>query len=461
VQVRLDVGDDAWCARFDAFDRNRAGLVQARNAPAPADCAAPAGAVCGDGTTAGTEACDDGNTTPGDGCAADCTLESAAALCAGIPTVPGTAVASVLVADGLTRPTHVASPPLDVRRLFVVEQDGVIRIVKDGALLPTPFLDIRGAVGCCGERGLLSVAFHPRFAENGWLFVDYTDTAGDTQIVRFAASAGNPDVADPAGTPILTVQQDFANHNGGQLAFGSDGFLYVGMGDGGSGGDPNERAQDPAQLLGKLLRLDVDGGGPGYAIPPTNPFAGPGDPRDEIWALGLRNPWRFAFDRATGDLYVADVGQNAWEEIDVVPASSTGGENYGWDVFEGDACFEPTPPATSCPAPPAGFTFPVLTYAHGEGCSVTGGFVYRGCRMPDLHGTYFYADYCTNFVRTFAGVAGGSAQNRQDRTAALRPPGGFGGIASFGEDARGELHVVDQGGAGSGTGRIWRIVPRP
>jgi cysteine-rich repeat protein len=425
----------------------------------PGDCVpAPAAPACGDGVVQGTEECDDGGTAGGDGCSAACQLEDASALCAGVPAAAGTALASVLVASGLERPLHVTAPPLDPNRVFVVEQRGRIRIVKNGTLLVTPFLAIEGKVSCCGERGLLSVAFHPDYESNGRFFVNYTNVAGHTVIARYQVS-GNPDVAD-AGSELvlLTVAQPFANHNGGLNAFGPDGYLYVGLGDGGSFNDPLEAGQDGGTVLGKLLRLDVDVETPPYhAAPADNPDPGAAHPLDLIWAKGLRNPWRFAFDRATGELYIADVGQNQWEEVNLQPPA-TGGLNYGWDVFEGRHCFEPEPlyPAGMCPDPPAGFTMPVLEYSHAAGCSVTGGFVYRGCRLPDLHGTYFYGDYCSAFIRTFKGVAGGDAQNLADRTADLDPPGSLSidAISSFGEDARGELYVTDHD-----DGEVFKIVP--
>jgi hypothetical protein len=229
------------------------------------------------------------------------------------------------------------------------------------------------------------------------------------------------------------------------------------MGDGGGGGDPLEAGQDDTTLLAKMLRLDVDVETPPYhAVPPSNPNAGAGTPLGLIWAKGLRNPWRFSFDRATGDLYIADVGQSAAEEVDYQPAASTGGENYGWDIFEGSLCYEPLPLFPVCPSPPTGYTMPVLEYGHVFfACSITGGFVYQGCRLPDLRGTYFYADLCADFIRTFQGVSGGMAQNLADRTADLAPGGGvtIDTITSFGEDARGELYIADY------TGEIFMIVP--
>jgi glucose/arabinose dehydrogenase len=307
-------------------------------------------------------------------------------------------------------------------------------------------------VSCCGEQGLFSIAFHPDYAKNGRFFVAYTDTRGDEVVARYHVGA-DPDVADPGSAKIVLTIPDFAtNHNGGQLAFGRDGYLYVTVGDGGGSDDPEETGQDLTRLLGKILRLDVDvDEPPWYAVPPTNPFVGRADARGEIWAFGLRNPWRVSFDRATGDLYVADVGQGSREEIDVQPAASPGGENYGWDVFEGTECHEPEPPADECPAPPVGFTMPVLEYGHDEGCSVTGGFVYRGCAMPALRGTYFYADFCTAFIRTFRGVGGGVALAPADLTAELGA--GIDNPSSFGEDARGELYIVDH------DGEIYEIVP--
>lgn len=452
IELRLGIGGDVVCGRAETFLTNTGVKLKAKDAPAPASCAP---AVCGNGVVEGIEECDDGGTTSGDGCSNACRLEDASALCAGVPSTPGTALATVRVAAGLDAPVHVAAPPLDPRRLFVVEQPGRIRIVKDGQLLALPFLDIEGEVSCCGERGLLSIAFHPDYETNRYFFVNYTDNGGATVIARYEADENDPDRAHPASELVLlTIPQPFANHNGGQLAFAPDGTLYAGMGDGGFAGDPGDRAQDPGELLGKMLRLDVDLAGPPWAAA-TNPFndGGATDPLDEIWALGFRNPWRFSFDRATGDLYVGDVGQNQWEEVSVEPAASTGGENYGWDVFEGDGhCFEGDP---GC-ATPENYVMPVLEYPHAEGCSVTGGFVYRGCALPDLHGTYFYGDFCTAFIRTFE-WAGGMATDPQDRTAELAPGGGLSidNISSFGEDARGELHVVDLGG------EVFRIVPAP
>jgi cysteine-rich repeat protein len=455
IDVRLTVGAEVVCARFSTFTVNDGAKVKgAAPAPPPTSCASPPPPVCGNGTLEGVEECDDGGVAAGDGCSPACELESTAALCAGVPTTPGTALDAVRIVSGLDRPVHLTAPPTDTTRVFVTEQQGRIRVVQAGTLLGTPFLDIAPVVSCCGERGLLSVAFHPRYASNGYFFVNYTNNAGNTVIARYHVSA-DASVADPdSELRLLNVAQDFANHNGGQLAFGPDGFLYVGMGDGGDAGDPFGRAQDPAQLLGKMLRLDVDRAGPPWAAA-GNPFRDDGAtlPLDEIWSIGWRNPWRFSFDRGTGDLYVGDVGQDRFEEISVEPAGSPGGLNYGWDVFEADGhCFDANP---GCSAP-ENFVMPVLEYSHDDGCSVTGGFVYRGCAMPDLRGTYFYSDFCTPFIRTFAGVVGATAQNLADRTADVAPGGGLSidSVSSFGEDARGELYVLDLN-----DGEVWKIVP--
>ncbi len=450
VDVRLRLGDELFCARFTSFAQNRPGRLLARNAPPPADCGGgspPPG--CGNGVLDAGEGCDDGNVTSLDGCSASCNVDGPAGLCAGVPADSGARLAAVPVVSGLEKPTHVTAPPLDTHRLFVVEQTGRIRLLKDGTLMPQPFLDVAGKISLDDERGLLSVAFHPQYATNRRFFIYYTNPDGDPTIARYQASPDG-DGADPASEQVLLTipHPGHANHNGGQLAFGPDGFLYAGTGDGGGGGDPGGNGQSDATLLGKLLRLDVEvETAPFYRAAPGNPFLGPGDPRDEIWAKGLRNPWRFSFDRATGDLYIADVGQDAWEEVDVQPASSPGGENYGWNTMEGLHCF--SPPA-GCST--AGLTLPVVEYGHDPACSITGGFVYRGCRMPDLRGTYFYGDLCAGFIRTFQGIAEGVAQNQGDRSAELTPDGAM--LTTFGEDARGELYFTDYA-----AGTVFRIVP--
>jgi glucose/arabinose dehydrogenase len=340
-----------------------------------------------------------------------------------------------VVATGLDFPVGLAVSPGD-SRLFIVEKGGRIRIIKNGVLGPT-FLDLRGRVSTGGEQGLLGLAFDPAYATNGRFVVNYTDVNGDTRISAFTVSA-DPDVADPATESVLLpVDQPFDNHNGGQLAFGPDGDLYIGLGDGGSGGDPNGNGQSVATLLGKLLRVNLNGAAP-YAVPSDNPFAATAGPatRGEIWSWGLRNPWRFSFDRATGDLYVGDVGQGAHEEIDVSPAATGAGRgvNFGWNRMEGTHCYPPDP-AEACDR--TGLTGPVLDYDHPDGCSVTGGYVYRGSGIPALEGTYFYSDYCGGWVRSFR-FSGGQATDQRDWPA-LRPGGS---VTSFGQDATGELYIL-------------------
>jgi glucose/arabinose dehydrogenase len=373
-----------------------------------------------------------------------------------MPTFTGTAIDAQLVAVGLRGgPVHVHAPPLDPSRLFIVERTGYILLLKNGTLPLTTFLDIDAKVGSdFSEQGLLSMAFHPDYEHNGRFFVNYTNNSGDSVIARYQVSA-NADVADRNSEKILRIiDRPADNHNGGQLAFAPDGSLYFGMGDSGGGGDPAEAAQSEESLLGKLLRFDVDVETPPYyVVPASNPNAAAGDPLGLLWAKGLRNPWRFSFDRANGDLYIGDVGQGEKEEIDYQPAASSTLINYGWDVYEGTSCFEPSP--TPCPTPPPGFTSPVHEYSHAAGCSVTGGFVYRGCALPALRGRYFYADFCTNFIRTFR-LVNGVAQDHQDHAADLALPGvpAINSISSFGEDARGELYITDL------SGEVFKIVPQ-
>ena len=344
------------------------------------------------------------------------------------------------VVSGLVNPVSIAHA--GDSRLFVVQQNGVIRVYDPPHLRTDPFLDIRTLVSTGGERGLLGLAFHPRYSENGRFFVNYTDVAGNTAIAEYTRSAVDPNRADPASARIvLQVQQPFANHNGGQLAFGPDGFLYIGLGDGGSGGDPGNRAQNLTDLLGKMLRIDVDSARP-YAIPPSNPFVGRDDARPEIWAVGLRNPWRYSFDRLTGDLWIADVGQGSIEEVNFQPATSIGGENYGWRRMEGSRCFIPS---SSCND--GTLVTPLIEYDHSGGaCSVTGGYVYRGTRNRRLAGMYIYGDYCN-------GRIWGA---RRDETGRVAPQLLFDApffISTFGEDANGEVYVADHRG-----GAIYRLV---
>lgn len=293
----------------------------------------------------------------------------------------------------VSQPTTIENAGDGTGRLFILEKTGKLRVVRDGILRSTPFLDLSSKVSTESERGLLGIAFPPDFVSKQYFYVDYTDAAGDTVVARFDVSAGDPDVADPASERlILKVSQPYANHNGGQLAFGPDGYLYVALGDGGSSGDPAGNAQNPGVLLGKILRIDPESTAPaaGYAVPSDNPFVGASGYRPEIWALGVRNPWRFSFDTDTGDLWIADVGQGAWEEIDFQPAASAGGQDYGWDYYEGT---HPYPPGSTA-KPTAGLTFPVYEYDHVTGGhSVTGGYVYRGIAYPAFAGLYFFADF--------------------------------------------------------------------
>lgn len=348
------------------------------------------------------------------------------------------ALAVETVATGLQSPVHLSAPAGDTR-LFVVEQTGRVRIIDDGQLLSTPFLDIRDSVAAGGERGLLSIAFHPAYATNGRFYVNYTGVDGDTRVEEYAVSS-DPDVADRGSVRrLLLVRQPQPNHNGGLVAFGPDGYLWVGMGDGGGGGDPGGNGQDPSTLLGTVLRIDVDTGSP-YGIPSDNPFASGGVGAPEVWAWGLRNPWRFAFDRPAGDLYIADVGQNAWEEVNV-QRTDAAGVNYGWNVMEGMHCYA----AATCDQ--SGLTLPVLEYGHADGCSITGGYVYRGGAIPDLVGHYLYADYCEGWVRSFRYDNGDAVDRRQLEL------GSIGRVLSFGEDSAGELYILSAGG------NVYRLVP--
>jgi len=347
---------------------------------------------------------------------------------------PDTTLAVRPIVSGLASPLFLTAPPGDPR-LFVVEQGGTVRVVENGQLVPMPFLDVSARITSGGERGLLGLAFHPDYARNGFLYVNYTDAAGDTRVERYTVSADR-NRADPASaTLVITVPQPFANHNGGMTAFGPDGRLYVGMGDGGSGGDPQGNAQNPATLLGKMLRLDVDAGAP-YAIPPDNPLAGRQGARGEIWALGLRNPWRFSFDRAAGRLYVADVGQNRLEEVSVAGVSEAG-VNYGWNVTEGSECYN----AETCDR--SAFRLPALEYSRDAGCSITGGYVYRGSNpaLAGVRGHYFYSDFCSGWLRSFRLADGGAVVDRREW-----PVGSLGNVLSFGEDARGELYILSENG---------------
>ncbi len=341
-----------------------------------------------------------------------------------------------MVVDGLNQPEGLVNAGDSSGRLFIVEQGGLIRILKDGALLTTPFLDLTSKVICCGERGLLGLVFHPKYADNGFFYVDYTERVNSqlyTVIARYSVSASDPNLADPNSEQrMLHIEQPYQNHNGGQLQFGPDGYLYIGMGDGGSVGDPLGNGQSLQTLLGKLLRIDVDNSQP-YAIPGDNPFVN-GEGLWEIWAYGLRNPWRFSFDKLTGDLYIGDVGQDAWEEVDYLPAGNPGGANFGWSFYEGMHPYRGSPPAG------VEFVMPVAEYNHELGEAVIGGYVYRGQNMPAWWGVYLYADYGSGRVWGLLKLADGSWQNAQLFDTGFR-------ISSFGVDAAGEIYLIDDRGS--------------
>lgn len=347
-------------------------------------------------------------------------------LMSGLTVAPAMAQTAPFALERITadldQPLFATSPSGDAR-LFVVEQSGRIRILVDGELKAEPFLDLSDRISTGGERGLLGLAFHPGYATNGRFFVNYTNRDGDTQMVEYRVS-GDADAADPeAARTLLSVQQPFRNHNGGWIGFGPDGWLYIGMGDGGSGGDPQGNAQNPDTLLGKMVRVDVDGAG-----------------EAEIFALGVRNPWRNAFDGEL--LYIADVGQNQFEEISVVSVNDAGA-NLGWNIMEGDACFSESDCDTE------GLVRPIHVYAHDEGCSITGGYVYRGSAIPEIEGRYFFADFCAGVLHSLRHADGAAAEvTRHDDLGAI------GSVMSFGTDSAGELYVMTQDGA------LMKLVPR-
>src|SRR5690625_4971770 len=344
------------------------------------------------------------------------------------------------------QPLYVTSLPHDANTLFIVEKVGVIRIVHNGTLLPDPFLDLRDRVSQGYEQGLLGLALHPQFSSNGLFFVNYTDQNGNTQIVRYKVKAGEWQADISSRRVILSIEQPAANHNGGMLAFGLDGYLYIATGDGGRAGDPWSNAQNLNTLLGKLLRIDVDTSSETYTIPQDNPFYDVPNARQEIWAYGLRNPWRFSFDRDTGDVFIADVGQDAWEEVNFQPASSTGGDNYGWNVMEGLHCY---PPGRQCNS--EAFVLPIIEYAHSRenGCSITGGYVYRGSNIPHLAGKYVFADYCSGRMWQAEYVD----DNKEWQVTVLYDSSLQ--LSSFGEDANGELYVTDLS-----TGLVYKMEVR-
>lgn len=345
------------------------------------------------------------------------------------------------VAEGFAQPLDVADANDDSGRLFVVEKGGTIRIIADDAVVETPYLDSTDRVGSDGsEQGLLGLAFAPNHAESGLFYVNYTDVNGNTVVSRFAVT-DDPNVADPGSEEVILQQeQPYPNHNGGELAFGPDNYLYIGLGDGGSGGDPQGNAQRLNTWLGKILRIEVDPEyvpeGEAYGIPEDNPFLDEENALPEIWAFGLRNPWRFSFDRMTGDVWIADVGQNQIEEVNYVPIDAMAGLNFGWNPTEGSSCYI----GADCDT--TGFTLPVLEYTHDEGgCSVTGGYVYRGEEMPDLDGTYLFADYCSGFLW-------GGGQDASGEWVMSDPIETGMGISGFGEDDAGNVYLTDLNGGG-------------
>ncbi len=350
-----------------------------------------------------------------------------------------------LVAEGLEQPLGLTHAGDGSNRLFIVEKTGRVRVLRGGELLETPFLDLSLKVSTNSERGLLDIAFHPNYPENRLVFVHYNDTNGNTVLAEFQTSEDGTQLLTDSETVLLTVEQPYANHNGGELEFGPDGYLYMALGDGGSGGDPEGNGQNLDTLLGSILRLGVDEVSVGegrYAIPEDNPFVNGEGARRLIWAYGLRNPWRFSFDRETGDLWIADVGQNQWEEVNKQDADSAGGENYGWNIMEGGHCYQ----RETCSQ--EGLTLPLLEYDHSVGNSITGGYVYRGAALPELVGSYLFADFGNgNLWR--------AAEEADDWTSELLQQTGM-NISSFGEDEAGELYIVDFGIVDFG-GAIYRL----
>jgi glucose/arabinose dehydrogenase len=405
-------------------------VTPAAPTPSPADTVpAP--------TSPGTEAPSATTTAPA------ATAPASPSAIAPSPTpAPAGAVELRLVAGGLESPLFAGNAGDGSGRLFVLEQAGRVRVVRDGRLVGRPFLDIAGRISSGGERGLLGLAFAPTFATDGRFFVDYTDRDGNTVVSEFRAADPGADRADPGSERVLLrIRQPFPNHNGGALATGPDGLLWIAAGDGGSAGDPLGNGQSLDTLLGKLLRIDPrPAAGAPYAIPADNPFVRRKGARAEIWANGLRNPWRFSFDRSTGDLWIGDVGQGAIEEVDHWPQGSPAGPNFGWSMMEGSACFKP---ATGCDR--SGLVLPVAEYGHDRGCAITGGYIYRGTAIPGLAGTYLYADFCSGTIWGLDAAAAKPVPRVLHRSGLS--------VASFGEDEAGELYVADLAG-----GRVYRIV---
>ncbi|MCF6148779.1 MAG: PQQ-dependent sugar dehydrogenase [Candidatus Kuenenia sp.] len=363
----------------------------------------------------------------------------------------GTASANIIeierVVTNLNKPVAITHAGDGSGRIFIGLQDGLVVIFDGTELLSSPFLDIQSRVSCCGERGLLGIAFHPDYKNNGYFYLNYTDINGNTAIARYSVS-DDPDVADLESEDILiNIQQPYSNHNGGHLTFGPDGYLYIGTGDGGAGGDPFNNAQDIKSLLGKILRIDVNNGFP-YAIPSDNPFRENPDARGEIWAYGLRNPWRFSFDRLTGDLFIADVGQNTLEEVNFQKANSNGGENYGWRLMEGNHCYNPSENCND-----GTLTLPVLEYDHSSGCSITGGYRYRGRMIPPLFGIYLYGDYCS-------GTIWGAKRNKQGTWETKKLLDSDYAISTFGEDEKGEVYFAHYDEDDGSVYRITNVIPK-
>ena len=376
-------------------------------------------------------------------------IETAAS--AVVPAAPSAAAVKLtVVATGLSNPVLVTSPNDGTHRLFIVQQTGSIRIVQNGVLQPGTFINLASSVSKGGEQGLLGLAFHPSFKTNRKFYINFTDVHGATVVREYKASPTNPNrVQKGSGRTIIRIAQPYSNHNGGNLAFGPDGYLYIGMGDGGSGGDPGNRAQNINSLLGKMLRLNINGtsGSKAYRIPSTNPYVGKAG-LDEIWQRGLRNPWRFSFDKVTGSLWIGDVGQNRYEEVDRAVKTSTGdgrGYNWGWHVMEGFHCYAPS---SGCST--SGKRLPLLEYSHSTNgrCAITGGYVYRGTAIPSLAGWYVYGDYCSGEV-----LAVSSTASSRPAPVTLFGTGSGRLVSSFGQDWAGELYVVDLGGT------VYRIDP--
>ncbi|HEX2296580.1 MAG TPA: PQQ-dependent sugar dehydrogenase [Actinomycetota bacterium] len=391
--------------------------------------------------------CSDGGATPSRAGAASDAAQPTARVKDGAPARQGLppdriAIRLRRVATGLSSPLGVTGARDGRGWLYVVEQDGLVRLLRDGELEERPFLDVTDRTEGGGEQGLLGLAFHPRYETNRRLFVNYTDLNGDTVIAEYRRARRDPTLARPASERVLLrVDQPFDNHNGGALAFGPDGMLYIALGDGGSAGDPQNNGQRTDTLLGKILRIDVASRATPYEIPDDNPFAGDPRARPEIWDYGLRNPWRISFDRATGALWIADVGQGEWEEVNREPADSPGGLNYGWRVKEGRSCYPAGEECDVVGGALAEMTDPLAVYSHDHGCSVTGGHVYRGRAFAELTGNYFFGDYCSGIVWAVAA----EGPDRQDPVRLLDTDLS---ISSFGEDDRGEVYVTDLAGGG-------------